>query len=408
MNDRSTPSPAGARRLLRSLRWCLLALLVAVVTWPALAHAEDRVTIRGNYYRERSTRVLQPTVHVTVDAPDERLTLGAAYVLDAISSASIATGTQAVTGGDNVFTEIRHEAMGTVGSKLGNWSLGGFFRYSTETDYISRSVGASVSRDFLQRSLNLSLAYAYNFDRVFEIIDSTGRRAPWCGGSEVGTCRGEGHGLGTNLLQVHYLSVGYAHALHKTLLLLLGAEGAFARGPQDNPYREELLPGIAAETHPLIRNRLALSSELRWYVPEGRTTFEPQYRFYVDDWGVQGHSIDGRIHFRLTDHLRARVRYRFYIQSEAFFWRDDMMYSDLDIRCTRQAPDACASADPKLDDWHSHTPGIQLTYELDRLARFKGLTWLEGAWIQATYNHVFQTNRYGPARLGSLAFSMAF
>jgi hypothetical protein len=28
--------------------------------------------------------------------------------------------------------------------------------------------------------------------------------------------------------------------------------------------------------------------------------------------------------------------------------------------------------------------------------------------LEATYNHVFQTNRFGNARLGSLAFSMPF
>jgi hypothetical protein len=56
----------------------------------------------------------------------------------------------------------------------------------------------------------------------------------------------------------------------------------------------------------------------------------------------------------------------------------------------------------------SHTPGLQLVYELDGLAKYRGLGWLEGGWIEATYNHVFQTNRYGNARMGALAFSLAF
>jgi hypothetical protein len=62
-----------------------------------------------------------------------------------------------------------------------------------------------------------------------------------------------------------------------------------------------------------------------------------------------------------------------------------------------------------MSAFRSHTPGIQLTYELDRLAQFRGLHWLEGGWVEATYNYVRQTNRYGDVRaLGSLTFSLAF
>lgn len=393
----------------RILGWLLL-VLCTIGLWPRASTAEDRVVVRGNYYREKSTRVLQPMVHVTMDVPDERLTLGAAYLLDAISSASIATGTTAVTGGDNVFTEIRHEALGTVGSRLGEWSLGGFFRYSTETDYVSRSAGASLARDLLQRTITLSLSYAYNFDRVFRITNNLGARSPWCGGAinNAGSCSGDGLGSGTNMLQVHYLSAGYTHALHKTVLAMLNLEGAFARGPQDNPYRGEQIPNVLWETHPTRRNRMAATGAIRWIVPRGRTVIEPRYRFYVDDWGIKAHSIDTRVHFRVARHLRMRVRYRFYTQSEAFFHRDDMGYLESPLACTRDTPDACATADPKLNDWLSHTPGFQVAWELDGLARHRGLGWLENGWIEATYNHVFQTNRYGNARLGSLAFSLAW
>ena len=185
------------------------------------AAAEDRVIVSGGYYREQSTRVLSPEVEVNVDAPDERLSFGAVYMLDAVSSASIGAGAQQVTGGDAVFTELRHEATGKVSSKLGDNQLGGFFRYSTETDYQSRSLGATYGRDFLQRSINFSLSYAYNFDRVYRIFDQTGRRLPWCGGAfEPNSCTDGGAGQGSNLMQTHYTALSYSHAVHPTVLLL--------------------------------------------------------------------------------------------------------------------------------------------------------------------------------------------
>ncbi len=398
------------RLTIRLLAALGLWLALWVAGWPAAAQAEDRVTIRGNYYREQSTRVLSPEVKMTVDVPDERLTLGAAYLLDAVTSASIATGTSTVTGGDFTFTEIRHEATVSAASRLQDWQLGGFFRYSTETDWQSRSLGASLGRDLRQRTINLSLSYAYNFDRVYRIFDGNGRRLPWCGGNVEPDCKDGGFGDGSNLLRTHYLSAGYSHILTRGLLSVFTAEYANSQGPMDNPYRGEQIPGLEFEAHPQDRNRVTLFGSLRWNLGgKGRTTLEPRYRFYVDDWEVRSHALDPRVHFRVAPHLRLRLRYRFYTQSEAFFYRDDLQYIETDTACSRKTPEGCASADVKADDWRSHTGGVQLTYGLDGIAAKTGQAWLEGAWLQATYNYVHQTNRFGPIRaLGSLAVSLAF
>lgn len=407
--------PADACRVLsRVLSRVLGALAVALVailavSIPRESSAEDRVIVRGNYYREASTRVLQPLVDVQVDVPDERLSLGAVYLLDAISSASIASGAAEVTGGDAVFTEIRHETTGYAGSRLGQWGLGGFFRYSTETDYISRSLGTSVSRDLLQRSVTLSLSYAYNFDRVYRIINTFGTREPWCSGNvDISVCSGRGAGKGSNLRQNHYLAAGYAHALHRQLLSLLTLEVLHTRGPQDNPYRGAQILAVTHETHPLTRTAVAVMGELRFSVPKTPLVLEPRYRFTRDTWAINTHAIDARVHVRVLRHLRLRARYRYYVQSAAFFFRAAGDYQSPTGECTRDDPANCATADPKMGAWHSHTPGIQLIYELDGLSRFVGLGWLERGWIEATYNHIFQTNRFGQARMGALAFSLAF
>lgn len=395
-------------RGLAALVWLLPVLLWSV---PLPSSGADRVIVRGNYYREASTRVLQPTVDVEVDVPDERLSLGAGYVLDAISSASIASGAAEVTGGDVVFTEIRHEVLGRASSKLGDWSTGGFFRYSTETDYISRSLGLFGSRDLLQRSLTLSLSYAYNFDRVYRIQANTQVRAPWCGGAvDIARCQSSGSGIGSNLRQVHYVSAGYAHAWHRTVLGLATVEVARTTGPQDNPYRGAQIPTSNVEIHPLGRTQVALTGGARWSLPRARVVLEPRYRFTADSWLIRSHAIDPRVHVRVLDHLRLRARYRYYRQSGSFICTEspaDDLDSGGQFFCSTSAGEF-ATADPKMGAFHSHTPGVQVVYELDGLAKVPGLDWLERGWIEATYNHVFQTNRYGNARLGALAFSIAF
>ena len=345
--------------------------------------AEDRIILRGNYYREDSTRVLAPVVYVEKDLPDERFTVGAEYLLDSVTSASIGAGAAAVTGGDFLFTEFRHESTVRVASRLRNWTLGGFFRYSTESDWISRSFGGSVARDVFGRAGNVSISYTGNFDSVNKIF--AGRVLPH---NSTGD---------TNLQQVNFLGLGYSHALTPRLLGGVLAEGIVATGPQDNPYRQ-VRDGLP-ETHPLLRRRGALSGFLRYAVPKTPLVLEPRYRFYGDDWGIVAHAIDLRAHVRFLKRVILRARYRYYTQTGASFWAADGYYG----------PDVLyRTADPKMSKFHSHTPGGELTIELDGLARLRGLHWLRGAWVQATYNHIFQTNRFGNARLGSLAFSVPF
>jgi len=367
------------------LRLSAAALGLLAVALPRPLVAEDRMTVRGNYYREASTRVLAPVVYVEKDVPDERFTVGAEYMLDAVTSASIGAGAAAVTGGDFLFTEYRHETTLRLASKLRNWALGGYARYSTESDWISRSFGLSVARELFNRAGTLSLSYSGNFDSVNRIF--AGRVLPW---TSTGT---------TNLQQVNYLALGYAHALTRRLLGGLLAEGIVATGPQDNPYRQ-VRDGLP-ESHPLLRRRGAVSGFLRWAVPRSPLVLEPRYRLYGDDWGIVAHAVDLRAHVRFLKRVVLRARYRYYTQTGAYFWSEDGAYP---------VGARYRTADPKMTRFHSHTPGGELTVELDGLAQLRGLKWLRGAWIQATYNHVLvsENYRFGNARLGSLAFSVPF
>ncbi|MEO8214658.1 MAG: hypothetical protein ABI560_15760, partial [Myxococcales bacterium] len=92
---------------------CSVAALVVLGAGDA-ARGENRVTVRGQYYREPSTRVVQPVAEISADLPGG-LDMSAHYLLDAITSASVASG----AAGDNLFTEYRNEAGVSVGK---TWS----------------------------------------------------------------------------------------------------------------------------------------------------------------------------------------------------------------------------------------------------------------------------------------------
>ena len=67
----------------------LAGLLGAFVAGPV--RADDYVSVRGVYYREPSTRVIQPMVEVERDSPSG-IDVGAHFLVDAITSASLPPG----------------------------------------------------------------------------------------------------------------------------------------------------------------------------------------------------------------------------------------------------------------------------------------------------------------------------
>ena len=350
---------------------------------PTTAQADDRVIVRGNYYREHSTRVLQPQIVFQKDLLERKVTLSADYLLDSISSASIAAGAAAL-GGDKVFTEWRHESGGSAQLHTNAWTflVGG--RYSTETDYTASNISAGVTREFFERRTQIGINYASAWNRAYRVRNNIGDRSDWKSTGD------------TNLLRVHLTRINASHIFHRRVLAGISGEWSTLRGPQDNPYRRAR--NGQPERHPLERNRFAIASWLRFAVSDS-VTIAPHYRYYADDWQIQSHAADLRVHWRIVPMLRVRARYRYYWQSGSYFWRADGEYD----------PEAdYVTDDPKVAQFHSHTPGIQLAYQLDTLGVRLDQHWLARGWIAATYNHVFQTSRFPSARLGSLEFSGAF
>ncbi len=376
-----------------------VSILLGLLRAPEPVQAQDRVVLRGNYYREESTRVLQPLVTYTKQLPDERLTVGTEYLLDSITSASIGAGALAL-GGDRLFTETRHEVSAFVNTKQRDYSIGGFVRYSTETDYESRGVGANASLELRDHTITLSTAYSYLNDSVYRIVgvaNGRGLRVPWR--SQVLNADGDFVDGDTKVHQQHNVSVGYAQILTPILLLSVGMEGAISTGPQENPYR--FVRDGNPEIHPLLRRRFAPSASLNIGLPRARMAFEPHYRFYADDWGIISHMVEARIHVRPVRNLKLRARYRYYAQGAANFFQADGSYASTDRYRT---------ADPKMGAFWSHTPGIEVTWYLDSIAHYRGLNWLRGGYLSATYDHRFvsESYRFGNARIGALTASFAF
>lgn len=334
----------------------LIALAVASAgVLPRTAAADEasgtwtgNVELRGNYYLERSTRVLMPAARVNVETPNGIRVRGS-YVLDVIASASIAQ-----TGGeeDGVFTELRHGiGQMAVGKKIDTGSaeidVGIHGTYSTEDDYksLTYGIGGSVALD--EKNTTLSLGVTRVDDTIESNIDA----------AFEAKLHGMTFGFGLSQL----ISPVMKFDLIYQLSYLDGFLGNAYRSPLVNarsrPGSSVLMGGLPRpEDPPDTRWRHNLEGQLSWYLPRSWTTIQLYLRGYTDDWGIQAITPEPRIYQQLGEDLVLRVRYRLYAQTRADFASPDGQRYPVGY----EGP---ITNDPKMVRFHSHQIGLRIGYK---------------------------------------------
>jgi hypothetical protein len=365
----------------RLVPW-LVAWLFAFIALGARADAASgtytgTAALRGNYYVERSTRVVAPALTGRIDTPSG-VRADATYLIDAITSASQATGVQSDVG----FTEIRNDVQGGLGYEL---ELGGKQldialrgRVSKEPDYFSRGGGFSAALSLLERTTTLRLNGYFVHDDVarverFSPADNPGalfaRRAV-----PVGT--------------LNALSMGLAvdQVLSRSATLTVGFDESVLSGFTANAYRVVAYAdgGGRNEDHPHERLRHAVYANAAYYVAATHSALRASYRLYKDNWDILGHAAELRLHQELGELMELRLRYRFYTQRSAYFYRPGR-----NLRSDRYI-----TADPKMSAFHDQTAGLQMRVALS-FFELSALSLLAPASLDFSFDYIFNTNRYG-------------
>ena len=364
-------SRSNRARLLALLGPLFLSLVCALARGDAASGTyTGSVAARGNYYWERSTRVVAPSIAASVATP-VGVRVEASYLLDAITSASQATG---VGDKDAAFTEKRNEVQAGTGYELDLGSaqldLSARGRFSKEPDYLSRGLGFGAALSLDQRNTVLHLNGYYIEDDVYRKV-----RMPGVARTKAGDLRALSLGL------------GWDQVLSRATTFTLGYDLALLDGFLSNPYR--MVPfadggGGALERHPDSRVRHAGYVWAAHFVEASRTALRLGYRLYYDSWEVLAHAPEIRVHQEIGPHVELRLRYRYYTQSSSFFYR----------RQGNLQSDKYITRDPKMSDFHDQTLGMKLRLSLDFLG-FTALDALRTAVLDWSFEYVFNTNTYG-------------
>jgi hypothetical protein len=388
------------RRLLRRL-----AAIVVLLSTANAAADMDTITLRGNYWRDRNTRVIAPEAEFNKELPSGTI-VGGGYLLDAITSASAASGVSS----DQPFTELRNQIGVHLGQRIrfpsrviDDLTITGSYRYSTESDYWAHVGGGSLAASFFQHNTLLSLSYVYSHADV-------ARRVPPSGFVLVGHLNSQFVIATLSQVLTPYLTGELSYEFTKN------GDAGDPQSFQANPYRAVKVSGTPQlEVEPYQRDRQAATVGLRLAVPARMgilryLIFNARYRFYHDDWGVTAHSPELRTYAELGP-VELRLTGRWYTQSAATFFRggpDGAAVYDAFVPCGDVKNHMCATGDSKLSAFQSMFLELRLTFPLRFLDFPKmplGRIWRD-ALLAISYGHYINSGfaqiQYGNAEVGGL------
>ena len=357
------------------MRAALVALVLLGLAAPA--RADGTLALRGVWYKEKATRVIQPMLDATFEVGDAG-EADAHALVDAITSASTAAGAL----GAEPFQERRWEIGGGYRHLFEGFRLGGSTRLSYEPDYTSIFVGGLL--DVLLRDQTTTLSVAGGVGH-----DSIGRSGPTA--PNMRAVVGKMTTLLTSFSLTQVMTANRVAGITYDLIYL--------EGFQENPYRTAITAdGLVLERHPDKRTRHAIAGTVRQFVPATVTTIIATHRAYVDDWGLDAQTPELRIIQEAGDGVDFAVRYRFHWQSAADFYLPSYPNNDPD-----QFP--YITDDVKLSGFTSHTVGVKFGV-VGRVLGFTGR--LEEARGELIMEYIDQNNRFGNAVIAHAALTMPF
>ncbi len=378
--------------LCKTIGWFVVLLPVTTLPGPTRTLADEtsgtwtgQAEVRGNYYWERNTRVVAPEVGVTLESP-EGLRIKGHYLVDSITSASVAAGTRVDVG----FTEIRHDVSLGIGATSGvgddelQIDLSG--RVSTEPDYFSKSVTLSSTLLFNEKNTSLGVRGTFLQDDISSVIRGAG-------GVE-GEIDDRGQ-VGT-LTSING-SLSASHNLSPTLVLSAGYDYTYLSGYLANPYRSVSLGGAPlAESHPDMRHRHVLHSRLAVYFPGTKTAVHGMMRLYGDSWDVYALNPEVRLYQSFGNALHTRMRYRFYVQTDAFFYES-----------AYEPEDQYYTADGKMQSFETHLVGLQFSLPFTFLED-SGVAFLSRSTFDLSFDVAHSTSIFGDYIIAQTGWRVPF
>lgn len=323
-----------------------VALLATLVPVPSAARPPGRggggVAVFSD---SMNTTVVTPHAEAGMTAGGE-IDVDVNWTADVITSASV----DVVTAATARVTDTRHE-IGLSGRRpaaVAGTDIQAGYAYSFENDADSHIAHLGLARDFLEHNLTAVLNAGFSYNR-FGVLGQA--RSDWkasaVGSTELGLTATLGLRTAAETVYSLVLVDGYQASPYRRIPILLGAD---LRGAQ---WLDERVPDV--------RWRHALTGRLRRAFGR-RLVGTVEYRFYVDDWGVTGHTALVAGVVELPRGFSIMLRQRGSLQGRARF------YQERYDRETRYR-----TRDRRLGPYLDLMGGARLVFTAGRLGRLRSI-----------------------------------
>jgi hypothetical protein len=308
--------------------WLTLLGLFAAPARGALL-PEDRADLLYHYYNGGGTKVDGPALLVRKGF-GERVSAYASYFVDNVSCASIDVVTTA-----SPFEEKRQEYGGGVDYLYRNTTLGVSVLRSNEPDFVSSTLGATVTHEIFEGLTTVSLGYSESHADI-----------------------SKAHTDFSDHANRYQYKLGASQVVTKSLLMTLNYEATLEDGYLQSPYRSARLLGLSVpEVYPRARDSYAVAlgfiKGLGSNDGQLKSSARLRYRYFWDTWDIRAQTLEAGYGTRLDERWTVEPRLRHYRQSAASFYADNF---------TTQM--VYMARDRELSDFSNNALGVRASYQL--------------------------------------------
>ena len=223
-----------------------------------------------------------------------------------------------------------------------------------------------VSQEYDYQSLNGGISYNKVMNRQNTSLDFSGRyfkdKLTLYYPIEL---RGQGRLVETDQRNTLIFKGGLSQVLGKRILIGVNGEWVHMKGLLSTPFHRVYFAGQEdpkVERLPSKRTKNAWSAQVNYFISD-QIISRMYYRYYWDDWNIQGHTIQLELPVKLKQFLSIIPFYRYHNQDQATYFDEYKSHTTSDSYYT---------SDYDLSDLSSHSYGISLLYSpLEGLSRLK-------------------------------------
>lgn len=263
----------------------------------------------------------------------------------------------------------------TRNSKDESLSYGGKLGVSVEYDYTSIQVGGHIAKSSMDNNRTLSLSAQALIDNWTIYYPRELRGTNWLSGSARNSFN---------------VSATYSQVLNKRMQLALTSDVIFQTGLLSTPFHRVYFQeqdDARVEILPDTRIKIPIGLRFNYYLSDQVIT-RWNYRYYLDDWGINAHTFEVEIPIKLNRFFSIYPFYRYHTQTAADYFAPYKQHS---------INDEFYSSDYDLASLNSHKFGIGMFYSpVDGIVRikrplskgktilFKGIDWRYAHYRRST------------------------